>query len=215
MPIKHPGGFKFDFGSTVTILTSVAASTDYGKNINNLGVFTGVVLDETELNLKRDPKHISITLGGLDELQNAGKCDDKKEHDYKKPDYDQDHYDEKKTDYDKEHCDCKKPDCDLGYHDWKKPDYDKEHCDGKKSDYDKEHHDWKKPDYDKDHYAGKKPKDGKDHCDGKKHGHEVEVKKAAEFLVLSLTSPAYPFTAGQIVWINIEQIVAFSVASRN
>ncbi len=191
MSIKHPGGFKFDFGSTVTVLTSVAG-TDYGKNINSLGTFTGIVLDETDIKVKRDTKHISITMDGVDELQNA-------------PD----------SGYDKDECECHKPEDDKDECEWYKYEDDKDDCEWCKSKDDKDDCEWCKPKDDKDDCEWHKPKNCKDHDDGKKHGHEIEVKKAEKFLVLSLTCPSYPFNPGQIVWINIEQIVAFTVVCRN
>ncbi len=70
MSIKqHPGGFKLDFGSTVTILTTAVADTKHCKRVNGQGIFTGVVLEESELKLKRSPKHVLISVNGLDEIQ--------------------------------------------------------------------------------------------------------------------------------------------------
>jgi len=156
--MNQPGGFKFDFGSTVTILTTAAAGAEHGKNFDSLGVFTGIVLDEAKLKLKRTPKHVSISVDGLEETYDGDYC----ENEYK-PDKD------KEDEWDK---DCK----------------------------DKDYDDWHKDCKDKDY--------------GKKH-HPVEVKKEEEFLVLSLTCPSFPFTAGQLVWVNIEQIVALAVVCRN
>lgn len=184
MSTKHfPGGFKFDFGSTVTILTSVATGNDNGKHINSLGIFTGVVLDETELKLKRDPKHISISIGGIEELHKDEKYGDKHEDKYedKYTDKYEDKYDKHSDKYGDKHCEK----CGEEY----------------KGENSKCEDEWKKPEH------------GKCHHEDKKHG--VEVNKTEEFLILSLTCPSYPFAAGQIVWVNIEQVVAFTVACRN
>lgn len=67
MSIKqHPNGFKLEFGSTVTILTTGVADTKHCKRINGQGIFTGVVLDESELKI-RSPKHVSISVDGVSE----------------------------------------------------------------------------------------------------------------------------------------------------
>jgi hypothetical protein len=200
MPImNHPGGFKFDFGSTVTILTTAASGAEHGKNADSLGVFTGVVLDEAKLKLKRAPKHVSIHMDGIDESADGDYEPEKdKGHDWCKDDKDKD-YDWGKDDKDKDY-DWGKDDKDKDY-DWCKDDKDKDY-DWGKDDKDKDHDDWCKDDKKKDHH-------------GKKHGHAVEVKKEDEFLVLSLTCPSFPFTAGQIVWINVEHIVALAVVCRN
>ena len=39
----------------------------------------------------------------------------------------------------------------------------------------------------------------------------LHVKEEERFLVLSLLKPSPPFSAGQIVWINVEQIVALTI----
>ncbi|MDF2633702.1 MAG: hypothetical protein K0R78_576 [Pelosinus sp.] len=106
MSIKqHPNGFKLDFGSTVTILTTAVADTKHCKRVNGQGIFTGVVLEESELRLKRSPKHVLISVDGLNEFQDATKtegedccchehkCDDKQNDGegnkpYSKKDYD-------------------------------------------------------------------------------------------------------------------------------
>ena len=165
--MNQPGGFKFDFGSTVTILTTAAAGADHGKNVNSLGVFTGVVLDEAELKLKRPPKHVSISVDGIEQV------------------HDGDYFDKPDTDKD-DGLD--------------KDGKDKDHDGLDKEDKDKDHDKWCKDDKDKDH-------------DEKKHA--IVVKKPDEFLVLSLTCASFPFTAGQLVWVNIEQIVALAVVCRN
>ena len=204
MPImNHPGGFKFDFGSTVTILTTVASGAEHGKNADSLGVFTGVVLDEAKLKLKRAPKHVSIHMDGIEESSD-GDYESDKDKDYDdwcKGGKDKDHdWCEDGKDKDHDWCEDKGKDHD----DWCK-DKGKDHDDWCK-DKGKDHDDWGKDD---------KGKDGKNKDDhGKKHD-PIEVKKEDEFLVLSLTCPSFPFTAGQLVWINIEQIVALAVVCRN
>ena len=52
-------GFKFEFGSNVTILTTAALGTYHGKKISK-GIFTGVVLDETQLKFDRAQKYVSV-----------------------------------------------------------------------------------------------------------------------------------------------------------
>lgn len=48
--------------------------------------------------------------------------------------------------------------------------------------------------------------------DGKKKDKPpLNVKEDERFLVLSLLKPSPPFSAGQIVWINVEQIVALTI----
>lgn len=66
---QHPIGFKPDFGSTVTILTTAVADTKHCRRVSGQGIFTGVVLEESELRLKRSPKHVSISVEGVEEFQ--------------------------------------------------------------------------------------------------------------------------------------------------
>jgi len=52
--------------------------------------------------------------------------------------------------------------------------------------------------------------------DGKKKDNPkppLHVKEDEQFFVLSLLKPSPPFSAGQIVWINVDQIVALSIIS--
>jgi hypothetical protein len=239
---RYPGELKFEFGSTITVLTTAAICPDSDKHVKNQGIFTGVVLDETKLNLKRDPKHISISLDNVPGLETNGDGDysgdyykpETSKYDWEKDDKKKEHCDWEKDDKKKEHCDWEKDDKKKEHCDWEKDDKKKEHCDWEKDDKKKEHCDWKKDDkkedyeWDKDDkkkvYCAwdkdnkKKPHyecDKDDKKDDKKHDKEIEVKKAEKFLVLSLTCPSFPFTPGQIVWINIDQIVAFSSACRN
>jgi hypothetical protein len=89
----------------VTILTTAVADTKHCKRVNGQGIFTGVVLEESELRLKRSPKHVLISVDGLNEFQDATKtegedccchehkCDDKQNDGegnkpYSKKDYD-------------------------------------------------------------------------------------------------------------------------------
>ena len=39
----------------------------------------------------------------------------------------------------------------------------------------------------------------------------IDGRDGEQFLVLALTRPSHPFNAGQIVWIQLDQIVAFSI----
>jgi hypothetical protein len=85
---QKPSGFKLEFGSTVTILTTAVADIKHCKRINGQGIYTGVLLEESELRLKRSPKHVLVPADGL-ESQDAGetgrkeccchehKCEDK------------------------------------------------------------------------------------------------------------------------------------------
>lgn len=45
----------------------------------------------------------------------------------------------------------------------------------------------------------------------KKDKSPLHVKEEERFLVLSLLKPSPPFSAGQIVWISVEQIVALTI----
>ena len=180
MSVKYkPGAFNFDFGSTVTILTSVATGKSNGRHNNSLGVFTGVVLDETELNLKQDTREVTVTVSSVVQSEESKHKED--------------------------------DGCNYGYE-------DDCGCDIKKSNHGKEA-EWK-PDCEKDHYYEDKHDSEKDCFHGKKHDCEkdhchVKKHKEEEFLVISLTCPSYPFNAGQIVWISLDQIVAFTVTCRS
>ncbi len=79
MSIKqHPNGFKLDFGSIVTILTTAVADTKHCKRTNGQGVFTGVVLEESELRLKRSPKQVVVSVDGFSEFQDDSKREEEK-----------------------------------------------------------------------------------------------------------------------------------------
>jgi hypothetical protein len=111
---QHPSGLKLDFGSTVTILTTAVADTKHCRRVNGQGIFTGVVLEESELRLKRSSKHVLISVDGLSELQNDSKkevgdcCCHEIKHDDKKNDWEEhkSHYQksfgEHKNDYEHE-----------------------------------------------------------------------------------------------------------------
>jgi hypothetical protein len=66
---QQPNGFKFDFGSTVTILTTGVADIKHCRRVSGQGIFTGVVLEESEVNIKRSPKHVLISVDGLSKFQ--------------------------------------------------------------------------------------------------------------------------------------------------
>jgi hypothetical protein len=139
----HPNRFKLDFGSTVTILTTGVADIKHCRRVSGQGIFTGVVIDESELKLKRSPKHVLISVEGLSEFQ---------------------------SDIETESTD---------------------------------------PCWQND-YEVHQPHD-EDHVE---HKEKREVKKAQEFVILSLTCPSFPFAREQIVWISLDQIIALSVLCR-
>jgi hypothetical protein len=70
---QRPNGFKLDFGSTVTILTTAVADTKHCKRVNGQGVFTGVVLEESQLRLNRSPKQVLVSVDGLSTFQDDSK----------------------------------------------------------------------------------------------------------------------------------------------
>lgn len=41
--------------------------------------------------------------------------------------------------------------------------------------------------------------------------HPIQVEEEDRYLILALTKPSFPFAAGQIVWLQTDQIVALSV----
>ncbi|MEG6586412.1 hypothetical protein [Dendrosporobacter sp. 1207_IL3150] len=181
--------FKLEFGSTVTVLTTAAACTNY-KRPNNQGVFTGVVLDDTDLKFDRLPKTVNITVEGE-------YCDN---------DYYDDEYEE-----DKNIC-CKDNDSkyyeeEKNYKHEKEDEEKHQHKYEAKYDEEKYHHKHEEKNDDDKYYHKKECKHKHDKC---QHKHKVKGKD--EFLILSLTCPSYPFIPGQLVWINIEEIVALSVA---
>jgi len=172
----------------VTILTAAVADTKHCKRVNGQGIFTGVVLEESELRLKRSPKHVLISVDGLNEFQDATKTEG-------------------------EDCCCHEHKCDDKQNDGEgnKP-YSKKDYDGNKP-YCEKDYDGNKPYCEKD-YDGNKPYCKKDY-DGHKDDYQCEVKTTQEFVILSLTCPSFPFSPGQIVWISIDQIIALSVLCRN
>lgn len=69
MSIKqHPGRIKLDFGSTVTILTTAVSDTKHCKRINGQGIFTGIVLDESQLRLKRNQRQMLMSGEGINDI---------------------------------------------------------------------------------------------------------------------------------------------------
>lgn len=135
--------FDFDFRSTVTIVTTAAEGPSHSKNARTRGIFTGVVIDETQLTFRRSSDNVSVFVDGVQVGDEA-------------------------------ECECEEC-CGDGH----EPEKSKDTCE------------WCPPEKDDD-------------CD-KKHDH---VKKPGKWLVLSLTCPSFPYCAGQIVWINVKQIVA-------
>ncbi|SEP22767.1 hypothetical protein SAMN04490178_11438 [Propionispora vibrioides] len=131
MYMNYPGGFKLEFGSPVTVLTT--AATGGHSRHRRQGVFTGVVLAESQLDFKRG-KHISISFAGMGE--ESSECE---------------------SDYG-EYEDCK----------------DSETEETETTEYQK----------------------------------PFKKKKEEEFLVMALTQPSCPYVAGQIVWINVAEIVS-------
>lgn len=68
-----PDNLAFAFGSELTILTT-AAGMNHGKCRTHKGVFTGIVLDEADLQFRRGPKHISLVIDGWQ--KNGGQSKD-------------------------------------------------------------------------------------------------------------------------------------------
>jgi hypothetical protein len=141
--MQHPNGFKFDFGSTVTILTTAVADTKHCRRVSGQGIFTGVVLRESEVEIKRSPKHVLISVDGLGKI----------------------------------HDDIKSKEVVSCCHE------NKNDCKGHQ--------------LQGVNYAGYK--------------NEYEDEKIQEFVILSLTSPSFPFFTGQIVWVSLDQIIAWSI----
>ncbi|QJW47280.1 hypothetical protein HA075_16700 [bacterium BFN5] len=208
MSIKcQPGGFKLDFGSTVTILTTAACSP---RKHTSQGIFTGVVLDDTDLKFERAAKHLTISMDSdyFEDEQN----DDEDKCTFQEMKYpvmgDKKEYEWTKFCKDKETGEWYKDEIDKVDEKYPKPHKDKVCCEHKPDDKPQD-----KPEYkyeDKCH----KPHKDKECCEHK-HEHKCHPKKKDEYLLLSLTCPSFPFLPGQIVWINIEEIVALSVICKN
>ena len=136
---NNSGGFNFEIGSTVTVLTTAALGTYHSKKVLK-GIFTGVVTDERKLN-ERSPKHVSIQATGeyLDE--------------YYKPDKGKDHNKQHHTPYkEKGHDEYHKPYKEKEYDDCHKPYKEKSHeheCHITCKDH--EHDDWHMPYKEKGH----------------------------------------------------------------
>jgi hypothetical protein len=142
--MQHPNRFKLETGSTVTILTTGVADTKHCRRVSGQGIFTGVVIDESELKIKRSPKHVLISVEGLSEFQNSigtGSSDSCCQNNY-----------EAQQTHEENHIEYKE---------------------------------------------------------------KREVKKAQEFVILSLTCPSFPFGREEIVWISLDQIIALSVVCRD
>lgn len=193
MSIKcQPGGFKLDFGSTVTILTTAACSP---RKHSSQGIFTGVVLDDTDTNFERTAKHLTITVDS-DYFEDEQKDEGEDQYAFQGAKYpiNEDKKGSGWTKYckDKESGEWYKDGIDKCEDKCHKPHQEKECCEPKHED--KCH----KPDKDKE-------------CCEHKHEHKCPPKGKDEYLLLSLTCPSYPFHPGQLVWINIEEIVALTV----
>lgn len=223
MSIKYqPGGFKLDFGSTVTILTTAACSP---RKHSSQGIFTGVVLDDTDLKFERAAKHLTISMDSDyfedDQHDEADKYtfqeakypvkEDKKEYGWTKF-----CKDKESGEWYKDNEKCPKPHKDkvcCEHKPGEEPQYKPE------DKYEDKYED--KPQYKpqykpEDKYEDKCHKPHKDkECCEHKHEHKCHPKKKDEYLLLSLTCPSFPFHPGQIVWINLEEIVALSVICKN
>lgn len=184
MSIKYqPGGFKLDFGSTVTILTTAACSP---RKHTSQGIFTGVVLDDTDMKFERTAKHLTITMDS---------------------DYFEDEQHDEADKYSFQGAKYPVNEDKKGYG-WTKFCKDKESGEWYKDD-DKCHKD-KVCCEQKPEEICHKPHPEKECCEPK-YEHKCHPKAKDEYLLLSLTCPSFPFLPGQLVWINIEEIVAFTV----
>lgn len=234
MSIKYqPGGFKLDFGSTVTILTTAACSP---RKHSSQGIFTGVVLDDADLKFERAAKHLTISMDSdyFEDEQNdeADKYtfqeakypvkEDKKEYGWTKFCKDKESGEWYKDEGDKHDDKCHKPYIDKVCCEHKPEDKPQGKPEDKYEDkYEDQCH---KPHEDKEccehKYEHKykdqchKPHKDKECCEHK-YDHKCHPKKKDEYLLLSLTCPSFPFLPGQIVWINLEEIVALSVICKN
>lgn len=209
----HDEGFKFDFGTNVTILTSAAIGTHSKKLL--MGIFTGVVIDETRLTCERGQKHISVHA--------VGDFSD----DWEYPDRDEWHYEPKHhSDY-KEECEPKhhcehKEECEPKHHCEHKEECEPKHHSEHKDNYKPKHQCEHKEDYKSKHHSKHKKEcehhsKHKKECIPKHHSEAKHPKKEKEekYVVLSLTRPSFPYKPGQIVYINFDQIVAASVNYNN
>lgn len=215
---RHNDGFAFEFGSTVTILTTAAAiGSCHGRKVLK-GIFTGVVLDEKEIKFEHANRHVSVCAVAdyyyeNDNPDEESEKDDKPHEEeeyckYKDPEKDnkplqeeenskhKDHEQEYKSNEEEKYCKYKEQEQDYKSHEEKKYSNCKEYDKGSMPHKHKECDKWHKHNEDKEH-CGHKP-------------HEKE-KNEEKFLVLSLTCPSFPFRAGQIVHINVEEIVAVAV----
>ena len=211
---NNSGGFDFEVGSTVTVLTTAALGTYHSKKVLK-GIFTGVVADEGKLN-ERSLKHVSIQASGdyLDEYYkpDKGKSHNKQHHNekshehechmtYQDHEHDDWHVPHAPSHQEKEHSESHKPSYKKKEHnECHKPPYKEKEC--------HEHH--KPPCKEKEHEEYCKPE--KVHCE---HKHTEHGKPNGEYLLLSLIYPSFPFPSGQIVYINREQIVAVSVLCKS
>ncbi|MBP2638676.1 MAG: hypothetical protein H6Q72_4583 [Firmicutes bacterium] len=232
---RHNDGFAFEFGSTVTILTTAAIGSCHGRKVLK-GIFTGVVLDEKELKIEHANRHVSVCAVAEYYYEND-EPNDEHDKDYKPHEEEEyckykEHEKDTKPHGEEEHCKCKEHEKDNKPHQeeeyckckehekdnkpHKEAEYNKykEHEKDNKSHEEVKYNKYKEPDKDSMPHNHKecdkwhKHNEDKKHC-GQKH-HEKE-KNEEKFLILSLTCPSFPFRAGQIVHINIEEIVAAAV----
>lgn len=138
MSLMRPGSLSFEFGSSVTILTTAAACANHTNRLSGKGIFTGIVLDKSKLKYQPELHRVTVTVDA--KYAEADECNA------------QDHQSQGK---------CPQPEFTC-----------------------------------------------------KKHG-KPQAKAYQDFVVISLTSPSFPYEPGQIVWISLDEIVAVAAECRN
>lgn len=195
MSIKNPpGGFSFIFGSSLTVVTTAAAGGHHGKT----GIFTGVVLDETKLNFKRGSKLLTVSVSG-DYWEDE--CDHEVQNNTDKD------FDDPQTEQDKaDHALWQKDQAEAEKH-WNSE--QEIQCESwHMSDHDKHDKHNKHNKHDKHDFCDKPHQEKKDHK-------KCDLRPKENFLVLALTRPSHPYKTGEVVWINIDQIVSVAVGCKN
>ena len=239
MLINYLGDFKFECGSTVTILTTAAARANRINRLSGKGIFTGVILDKSKLKFQSELSRIFVTVDAkYVEEEYEGTPDDYVVTNKKADQWEEDTDNEPKPLKQAEICEPDKDDWykaqEVKYkkpYKHKGPKHHKHVCikpvKSKWSEH--EDHDWTEYEEYKtpkkvicDYNMEAPPeKDKKGHSEADKkhfpsHEHHSESdkpNKCEEFIVLSLTCPSFPYYPGQIVWININEIVAVAVSN--
>lgn len=83
MSLMRPGSLSFEFGSSVTILTTAAACANHINRLSGKGIFTGIVLDKNKLKYQPELHRATVTVDAkyaeaneynAKDHQSKGKC---------------------------------------------------------------------------------------------------------------------------------------------